>query len=388
MKRLSLTLAIGAVAALLAGCGGGSSNGGAVPSITQTSLTANKLQVAVGTAYNAADGTTGLNVVATFRQSGGGSAVLADTPSLTGPATFTLPANFPGAYTTNSDAGTHTISASPQVNLSVTPAQTTLGTFTGVFSYGFAPLNSDQQGAAGYYPGNPNATPGNGFSSSNYYFRGAPWWAQPFGAAAAAQGVYLIGPPAVPFFNDGTFPANFAGYSPGFTLFEAPPAVGTYTLNVNVAAANAASQSFTATSNNLATVTPLAAPVVSGVADTAGGLTGTVTINAGTETLVFVHDTTNGHFYTVGPISGAGAQTFTVPPNLGACNGNGCQNTTPLPAAQTSFATGDAYVVTAISFDYPAFEDAPPGNTSQTPALTGAAGQTDLTIGVPVAGTY
>ena len=389
MKRLSIVLAIGTAAALLAGCGGGS-NGGATPPTNQPTLTADKLQVAVGTVFNAADGTTGLNVVATFRQPGGGSAVLADTPSITGPAGFTVPAGFASAYGgTNIDGGKGSITGSPQVNVNTTPLNGTLGTFTGVFSYGLAPLNSDQANL-GYYPGNANATPGNGYASDAIYVAGlyggmgGAWWSMPLGAAAAAsQGTYLMGPPAVPFFNNGTFPGGFAGYSPGFTAFEIPPATGAYTMNVTVATGNGPSPTFTATSNTLASVAPLAAPGVGGLTENGGGLTGSVAAT-GTETLVFVEDTTTGNFYTVGPLTASG--TFTLPANLGPCSGTNCQNSAA--TQKPTMNAGDTYVVTPISFDYPAFEDAPPGNTSQTPALTGAAGQADVSIGIPLNGTY
>src|SRR5581483_10331850 len=114
---------------IAAGCGGGGSAG--VPTPTQPPLQPDKLQLAVGTA-NVFGGGTGLNVVTTFRAPNGDSATLANTPILTGPSGFTVPATFPGAYGgTSSDAGTNHISGSPQVNLSVTPPNTILGTFTG-----------------------------------------------------------------------------------------------------------------------------------------------------------------------------------------------------------------------------------------------------------------
>lgn len=375
-------LALGA--AMLASCGGVTNGSGQIPGTSQN-LGSLKLQLAVGTAFNANDGTTGLNVVSSFRQSNGNSAVLANNPSITGP--FTVPAGFPGAYGPgNVDAGTHTISSSPQVAQNVTPVNSTLGTFTGAFSYGLAPLNSDQITQQAYYPGNPNGSNGNGFTSSAMDPNGnLPYWLLPINAAATAQNVFLIGPPAVPFFNDGTFPVNFAGYSPGFTAFAVPPGSGSYTMNVNVVAANAPNTSFSA-SASLSNTAPLPAPVISGVAENGGGLTGTVTIGPRvTETLVFVGDTTSGLFFTAGPIAGTGTQSFTIPPMLGKCAGKGCQSGS---GATPSLATGDTYVVSAVSFDYPAFEAGPPNNTSQTPTLTGSAGQADLAIGTYVSGTY
>lgn len=378
--------------ALLAGCGGGGSAG--VPSVTQAPLgSIGKLQLAVGTATIAQDGTTGLNVVATFRSSNGGSAVLADTPMLSGPAGFTVPASATGAYspTGNVDAGTANISGSPQVPRNQTAVNSSLGTYTGVFSYGFGPFNSDQTGSA-YYPGNPNATAGNGFGHSVY--DGASIPASTAGLADPTQPLpyysadpfdYLGGPPAYPFFNDGTFPAGLAGYSQGFAAFETgTPLTGTYNLKVQVTAANAQSQSFTA-SATLASASPLAAyaaaPTLS--KDGAGGGTVSVSVPSDsriTETMVYIVDVTAAggmNFYTVGPLKGTGVLTGPLPDTLGPCFGSGCQNGSK---ATPSIATGDTYYLAAVSFDYPAFEAGPPGNTSQTPAITGTNGQADISM--------
>jgi len=391
-------LSAAVAAALLAGCGG-TNNSGAVPSTTQANPSANKLQVAVGTAYNAADGSTGLNVVETFRQTNGLSATLANTPSITGPAGFTVPSGFPGAYGAgNVDIGTPTISGSPQVPVNQTAKNTTLGTFTGAFSYGLAPLNSDNYSSQGYIPGFPNETPGNGFAFYSAYDPNGnlPFFEEPFGAVAANQSIFLEGPPAVPFFNNGTFPSGFAGYSPGFTAFEITPVTGTYTMNVKVTTGNGSSPTYTATSNALAHVAPLPAPVISAVSENGGGLTGTVTVGAGvTETLVFITDyrLSSGsvvatYYYTV-EVMGTGAKAWTLPPDLGPCLGAGCQNSASTQAP--SLTTGDVYFVQGVSFDYAALEDGPPGNTEQTPTLTGATGQCDLAIGLSFptgGGTY
>ncbi len=369
-------------AALLAGCGG-TNNSGAVPSTTQANLSADKLQIAVGTAYNAADDTTGLNVVETFRQPSGASATLANTPSITGPAGFMVPSGFPGAYGgANVDIGTATISGSPQVPVNQTAEDTTLGTFTGTFSYGLAPLNSDNYSSQGYIPGLPNETPGNGFAYYSTYDPDGtlPFFAEPFGAVAANQSVFLLGPPVVPFFNNGTFPPSFAGYSPGFTAFEIKPVTGTYTAKVKVTTGNGASPTFTATSNALTNTTALTAPVINSATENGGGLTGTVTVGAGVvETVVFIIDDTKDLFYAV-EVTGTGTLAWTLPPFLGPCTGSGCQNSASTQAP--SIASGDTYQVQAISFDYSAVEDGPPSNTSQTPTLVGSSGQCDLSIGL------
>lgn len=385
MKHLVRIVAFATIGVLVAGC---ATNGSSViPGTTQANLATNKLQLAVGTAFNANDGSTGLNIVTTFRQPNGNSAVAADNVSITGP--FTVPSTFPPAYGTgaSADAGTHAITSSPQVPRNVTPINSTLGTFTGAFSYGLAPLNSDQQNVLAYYPGNPNTTPGNGFNTSNLDPNGtSPWWPLPIGAKnPGAQSFFLLGPPAVPFFNNGTYPVNFAGYSPGFTVFAVPPVAGAYSETVNVVAANAPTQTFTA-STALANTAPLGAPTVSALTKNGGGFTGSVTAAAGTsETLVFIADANTNHFYTVGPFAGSGTFTFTLPATLGSCNGAGCQNGA---SATPSIAYGDTYVVSPVSFDYPAFEAAPPANTQQTPTIAGASGQADLAIGLYQSGTY
>ncbi|HZZ65204.1 MAG TPA: hypothetical protein VFE17_06895 [Candidatus Baltobacteraceae bacterium] len=358
--------------------------------------------MAVGTARIGQDGTVGVNVVTTLRQANGLTAVLADTPTLTGPSGFTVPPGTPGAYTgiapvgNNVDAGTSHISGSPQVPLNNTNlVNSTLGTFTGVFSYGFGPFNCDQDctNISAYYPGNPNGTGGNGFSSSIYdgssliaavTRSGDPTQPQPFFSADPFD--YLIGPPAVPFFNNGTFPTGFAGYSPGFTVFELPPVSGQYSLAVNVPAKNTSPVTYNASATlNAGTVLPATTVAVTG--ETAnGGLSGTVSVPAGvTETEVFVVDATAGTYFTVGPLSGTGTVSWALPGNLGPCNGNNCQSGA---SATPTLNGGDSYFVAAVGYDYPAFEAGPPGNTQQKPTIAGANGQADLTMSPIVPGTY
>jgi hypothetical protein len=391
LLRIVGLLVGGAFAATqVAGCG---TNGNAqIPPISQAPLSQNALQLAVGTARIGQDGVVGLNVVATLRQPNGLSAVLADQPTLTGPAGFTVSGAVPGAYPSsvvaspNVDAGTAHISGSPQVPLSnANLVNSTLGTFTGVFSYGFGPFNCDQNctNISGYYPGNPNASGGNGFSSSIY--DGSSIVAQAVGSADPTQPLpffssdpfdYLMGPPAEPFFNDGTFPVGFAGYLPGFTDFEMAPVAGQYSLTVNVAAQNAKSTTYNATAT-LASTAALGPIAVTDFAGSAGGGTGHVTVPAGvTETLVFIVDEEAGLYYTVGPLTGTGTVAFTLPGTLGPCVGSGCQNSSN---AAPSLTSGDHVAVAAVGFDYPAFEAAPPGNKQQKPTIAGANSQADLT---------
>lgn len=362
MKRTQTLSALLFAGLLLGGC---STHGASItPSVHQANLASNTLEFAVGTANIGQTGTVGLNTVVSYRQSNGNSAVLVDTPTLTGPAGFTVPS----VKSAGTDAGTNHISGSPQQTNPALAVATTFGQAGGAFSYGFAPFNSGQFGVA-LYPGNP------------------PLYAQPFYGATTLR--YYGGPPAYPFFNDGTYPSGFAGYPQGFTMFNTAPVGGTYNLSVLVPASNAAAitASATATLSDLNVLPTITSPTF--VDDAAGtGASGVVTIPSDpriVETLVYVYDSTSGAYYTAGPISGTGAQTYTIPGNLGACSsGAGCENTKPNP----TFTTGDAIVVYAASFDYPAFEASPPGSKSANPTITGANGQADITTSSKAAFTY
>lgn len=396
LKALSQALGLAIAAALLAAC---AANGVAKnPGVTQANLAANKLQFAVGTARIGQDGTVGVNFVSTLRQPNGLSGPLANNPRITGPAGFVVPAGAGGAYSSagaNLDAGTNHISSSPQVPLNNAGlVNTTLGTFSGVYSYGLGPFNSDQSTVSGgYYPGSPNATAGNGFTSSNY--DGTSMVAavagfdeiQPLPYFSADPMEYITGPPAVPFFNDGTFPSFFAGYAPGFTPVEIAPVAGTYSLSVHVAAQNAAAFTYAqnATLASAAALPALPAPTFAG--DGAGGGNGTVNVPGGvTETMVYIVDASAGpQFYAIGPLAGTGALPFVLPDHLGPCIGSGCQNSAN---ATNSLNTGDTYFISAVGFDYPAFQAGPPANRQQTPVIVGANGQADITMSPVVQATY
>lgn len=363
MKKQLFAVCALLTGSLLAACSGVSTNGSSYsPPVSQAPLNSNVLEFAVGTANF--QGTTYLNTVVSYRQPNGASAVLVDTPTLTGPAGFTVPA----VGSAGTDGGTAHISGTPQTAPTNPPAApppaTTFNQSGGAFSYGFAPFNSNTLGTA-MYPGSP------------------PLYAQPFYIASASKLRFYGGPPAFPFFNDGTYPAGFAGYSQGFTMFGATPVSGSYTLSVLVPAANASPVTATQSATlNAATV--LGVPTVSGITqDGSGGLSGTVTPGAGSsETLVYVVDTAAGLDYTVGPITGTAAAAFTLPNNLAPCNTPGCKG------SAGSIATGDTYEVYAVSYDYPAFESAPPNSKSASPTLTGSNGQADLSVSTVTSATY
>lgn len=396
------------VGAAMAGCSSLTNGRSVTPIQTQTTLSTAALQLAVGTA-RLPSGATGLNVVSTFRQTTGLSATLVNTPTLTGPSGFVVPKSTLAADTgggnsgstsagsggSGTDGGTNHISGTPQQQFAspapaTSPAAgtvgTTLGQNGGIFASGIAPFNA-QQSTSALYPGSQSvvSTFRNGF-------------VQPFYVASASATTFPLpivnGPPAVPFFNDGTYGSGFSGYLPGFSTFAATPVAGAYTLSVLVAAANANSQTFTAT-GTIASTNPLpalAAPAF--VKETAaGGATWTVAVPADArivETLLYVIDVPASgtpNFFTVGPQTGTGTLTFALPGNLGACavDAVGCSTG---PNAGPTIGSGDTYVAFAASFDYKQFEAEPPGNTTQSPTLTGSGGQSDVSLSPTSTGTY
>jgi hypothetical protein len=319
------------------------------PSFTPVNLASSTtLQFAVGTANIA--GVAALNTVVTFRQANGLDATLFNLPTIVGPAGFVN--NGPVA-TTGSDLGTNRISSPPTLPLAgIAATQTTFVTSGvasgGAFSYGFAPDNTTTSGAATFTQ-----------------------FSEPF---FAKQQQFIGGPPAFPFVRDGSFPAAFRGYPPGFTIFDATTlAPGAYNLTVSIPSANVATTTLTATGTlgSLALLPTIGAPtgcVHAGV----NGASFTAVIPAGlTEAAVYVDDSTAASFYTF-RTTAAGAQTFTVPDNLGIAPALGKN--------APSFVAGDTVVVTVVGFDYPALEAGPPSNLSAAPTIRGANGQADLTM--------
>ena len=210
---------------------------------------------------------------------------------------------------------------------------------------------------------------------------------QPLPFFSADPMEYITGPPAVPFFNDGTFPTSFAGYAPGFIPVEIAPVAGTYTLSVHVAAQNAPPFTYAqnATLASTAALPALPAPTFAG--DGAGGGSGTVTVPGGvTETMVYIVDASAGPlFYAVGPLAGSGALPFGLARSSRPVHRVGIQNTAN---AGNSLNTGDTYFISAVGFDYPAFQAGPPANRQQTPVIVGANGQADITMSPVVQATY
>jgi len=350
-RRITSLAALGGLGVLSA-CTSGQS--AIVPPQTSVNVSAiSKLQFAVGTANIA--GTAGLNTVETFRQTDGLSAVLLDTPKISGPSGFIVPAdpNVSG----NLDSGTNSITGSPQVASGTTSTATTFGLSGGAFAYGFAPLNSDVSGAANF---------------------GA--YGLPFYIASASQLTYILGPgnALVPNFRDGT-QEGFPGYASGFTDFAAAPVAGTYALTVTVPTSGVTIPPFTAIAKLASTaLLPTFAPPAF-ASDGTGGGSITVAVPAGcTEALVYVFDTTATLYYTL-ETKATGSQTLKLPDALGPISSG---------TAAPTLALGDSVSVYAVGFDYPAIEASPIGkNPPQAPPITGANGRADITTSLATAGT-
>jgi hypothetical protein len=411
ITRLSAALAAGL---LLGGCGGGGGNGskGIPPVSSVNPITSGKLQFAVGTA-NIYGTATGLNVVATYRQGNGLSNVLLDSPQITGPFTLPPTAGTPGlAFDPDSslptgpapsEIGGGSINSTPQ-GFGIT-AVTTFGQSGGVFTNGFSPGNSTNNGvASSYVPYN-----------------------EPLYAAAANTFTPWGGPPSFDPNKDNmglrdglsTLGKGVLGIPEGFTTFQGVTvATGTYTLNVvvptgfNGPTPTNSTVSTTAAMASTAILPTLTTPALA--LDGAGG--GSVVVPASafsggvTEVYIEIIDSGNGGTNCQGAIGqpagpvyytivAKAAGTYTLPdadgPNTNITGGTtgltpspsictGAQNT----AANSGTASpGDNYSIQLVGLDYDMYGATYPITTSQAPTLTGANGQADITLSTPVTGT-
>ncbi len=365
MKSLHTPAGLAVLALAVTSCTSGNT---AVPpqQAVVNPLQAGKLQFAVGTAN--VNGVLGLNTVTTLRKPDGTSAALFSTPTIVGPAGFTVPA----ATDAGNDAGTASITGSFPSQLGSAIPPTTFGASGGVFGLGFQPDNSTTAGSASF---------------SRYSL---PFY-------AATKLTYLGGPPSFPQTRDGNTASGFAGWTLGFTDFAATPVAGSYALSVTVptgfdGAGNPKSGTLS-TSASLASLTPLptfASPAFT--PDGAGGGSVAVTVPAGvTEAYVFVVDSAAGAadcfpgtqarpvYYAIRTTT-PGSQTLTLPANVGP--------TGPGATSGRSICSGDTVRAYAAGFDYPVAAAAYPFSTTQTPPITGANGQADITTSARSTITY
>lgn len=360
------------------------------------------LQFAVGTATvgltagNCYDKTAppfyGLNVMETFRQPSGASAVLYDTPSVSGPPGFVGDsANGAPTATISNAFGGYQTSADRAAGVQIT--ETGSVNELGAFGFGFA---------------------GESLISSGPVYEQSALPAFDYTQKLCARsnvGIYypkyVGGPPAWPAVNNGLFPNfgtngfGFVGYNMGFFDYLSTPAAipptGTYTLDVaipvgagttsaGVLTGGPASVTHVAANASLASNAPLPLfPKPSATTDPAhpGGLLITASVPSGvTQAFAEVAVTTQGlnsttttlEYYTIAlPVTSPGAPvTVALPANLGIPLANSSTPTATVPP-------GSSYTVSCVGFDYDALGASYPRNTSQRPSIAGPNGQADIT---------
>jgi len=346
--------------AILSACTGGQS--GIEPPFTAVNVQSqSSLQFRVGTANY--QGTTYLNTVVTFRQPNGLSATLFNTPTITGPAGFLVPAAAVGAGT---DASTNHISGTPPTQPGTTAVATTFGQTGGAFAYGFAPANSTTAGTANFARASSSSSQVPGVSVTSAY-------TQPIYLATALKEPFLLGPPAVPDFHNPAlgYPVGFAGYDSGFTMFGVTPVVGTYAFNLtvpsNTIGQNSAVFDLTAA---LATAVPLA-PVVAPVGSGGAGTSVTFTVPAAPPGA-----TARVIYMAIRSVNaGAGVLPLFYAYNVGTA-------ATSATLASSQLVTGDRVYAWVVAANFDLVGNAVPNNLSPTPPLPA---QTDVSVSPPSA---
>ena len=345
--------------AILSACTGGQSH--IEPPFTAVNpQTQSSLQFRVGTANY--QGTTYLNTVVTFRQPNGLSATLFNTPTITGPAGFV---NTASAAVAGVDSGTNPgrISGTPPTQPGTAAVATTFGQTGGAFAFGFAPANSTTGGAANYAKAVASSTLVPGVSVANAY-------TQPIYLATAAKEPFLLGPPAVPDFHNPAlgYPAGFAGYDSGFTMFGVTPVAGTYAFDLtvpsNTIGQNSAVFDVTAALTSVVPLATVAPPVGSGGAGTAVSFAVPAAPPGATARVLYMairsvnSPTTLPLFYAYNV--GTGATTAVL--------------------AASQLVTGDRVYAWVVAADFDIVGNAVPNNLSPTPPLPA---QTDVSVSGP-----
>jgi hypothetical protein len=283
----------------------------------------------------------------------------------------------------------------------VAPNTSTFGQAGGVFVNGISPGNSTTSGTATSYI--PYTTPLYDITSG-YTFT-------PFGGPPAFPGdKYGLG------LRDGLFNigSGEVGVPLGITTFAGVGvATGTYTLSLQVPTGNNGNtESFgtvtaTSTLGSTTLLGGITAPTLTLDGNGGGSFVITALPAGVTEEIVQIEDFGDADasagdpncqgaagsnalatFYTI-EVTGPG--TYTLPDTIGPNTTitSGISTITPSESICTAAANnavdsngpgGDVYSVQAIGADYPLLESLYPNSKSQTPTLTGASGQADITI--------
>jgi hypothetical protein len=339
-KYIHLAVCIGAAVSISA-CTAGQTGPPTQTTVDPTQSGNSKLSLAVGTA-NIAGAGIGLNVVALYRQKSGASAVLVDTPKLTGP--FTLPGTAgslgTGAlaqYDVNSTVATGPslveiagkfIEGSPQPAQIGNPStvNTSFGVNGGVFGNGFAPGNYGTSGEpasfAPYYQPFYGGTNASGTSNAFLPVASAP----AFDPAGNGHG------PTGPNFAQG-------GTSLGLNAFQGVvPGAGAYTLSVTLP-----------TTGGLLSPTPATATIAN-----AGLVLPIATTGGAAPAVAFNGDGTIGvtNIAIAAPLVGAYVEVIDNGPadtttGKGVAGCNGASASTPVTYTQWVTASGTATFVNA-----------------------------------------
>jgi hypothetical protein len=395
VRALHSGLAAAVGIALLTACTSGQS--AIEPPSTQVNVQATTvLQFRVGTARYA-NGSVYLNTLTTYRQPNGLSGTLYNSPTITGPAGFVVPA----AGSAGTDAGTNHISSTPPTQPGTPAVATTFNQTGGVFAYGFAPANSTTTGAANYaqfggFGAANNAIyaddastiivgGGAGNTATNIIGGDAGTFAfayvQPFYIPVQNKLPFLLGPPLTADIHNGSFPAGFLGYDSGFTMFGAAPVAGTYNLTVNVPSANigqlAATFSVNAPLTSTAGLPPEVPPTAESTVGTppSGGSPGCGGNPGGGASFTVapaVAPINNQVLYIIDVSSSTGAPTI-YSFNAGAAGGTFVLSATSGPkipsGSSAPFCAGDSVYSYVVGADYDIAGLAPPANTQQAPTL-------------------
>ncbi len=356
-----------------------SCSGGGAPEIVQTAnLSASRLQFSVGTVVppppSEQQGTYSgpfLNLVETFRQPNGTTALLNDTVAITGPPSFVVAS---GNQAVANDGG------APNELLNFFQGESAFGEGFGTNVNGLAPNLG-------------NVAPG--------------------------------GPPAFPRTTDGNYPPGFSYTADINTIggssqsFPNGFPLGTYTLNVSTPPGSGQAHTWTASANlaSLTTLPAITAPQVSFDGQGGGAVTFVVpakvsemfvAIGAGsnqcwpffTGTSDFTGiQTSSGLFSLFVKSPKAGSLTLAIPDNLGPPTANGNAPTFCSLAQNLKFSTGGSTTggtasVYIVGADYPLYEMAYPQSTVQLPPIAAAVGpdgkpnpESDITISPTTIGT-
>ncbi|MDB5071262.1 MAG: hypothetical protein JWM87_2373, partial [Candidatus Eremiobacteraeota bacterium] len=363
MRAVYNALVAAAGISILAACTSGQS---AIepPSTAVNIQSTTALQFRVGT-YRTSGGSVFFNTVVTYRQQNGLSGTLDNTPTITGPAAGFV---VPSIAAAGVDANTNHISGTPPTQPGVPAVATTFAQVGGAYAYGFAPANNNINAQPNYINalgiGNGggfgcNICNQNGFALFNEY-------SSPFLVASGSGGrtPFILGPPAVPDFHNGTFPNGFLGYDSGFVSFAVPnPPAGAYNLHLTVPGPTIGVNS--AVFDAPATLTnPTALPAEAGVVVTPVGVANRPSCPAPgpmcggasfavlpaapgiTNQLLYIVDINGSSgaptFYTIN--AGAPGGAFVLSPTSGPTNAQGLQG--------APFTVGDNVYAYVVGSDY------------------------------------